>query len=63
MESVLKAEEWRQLTTAERIRRCRLLAQEARDHAEGASPILSGFYSDISAQWLKLAVVIDAECR
>jgi hypothetical protein len=63
MEIMLKAEEWRKMTTVERIRRCRLLAQEARNDAERASTTLSPFYSDMSAQWLKLAVVIDAESR
>jgi hypothetical protein len=52
-------EEWNSLTPAKRARRCRLMAQEARALATGASPDLRLHYIQIAEEWLQLAIEIE----
>ena len=55
MQYRFNAEEWRGLATAERVRRCRLWAEEAQKLAQGAPPKMAANYLSIAADWLKLA--------
>jgi hypothetical protein len=55
MEYRFKAEVWANLTPAERVRRCRLMATEAQALAENASPNLTTRYLQIADGWLSLA--------
>ena len=48
-------EDWDFLTTAERIGRCRLLADEARQLSDAAPRHLKRVYLDLSRQWASLA--------
>jgi len=61
MEYRFSAEEWKRLTRAERIGRCRLWAHEASELAMVASPIMKGAYLDIARHWEQLAKEIEAE--
>jgi hypothetical protein len=45
----------------ERIRRCRLMADEAQKAADGASPETRTAYTDLAKQWLMLADEIARE--
>jgi hypothetical protein len=55
MEHRFKSDEWKNLTAAQRARRCRLIAAEARALAEGASPHLKLAYIRIAENWIRLA--------
>jgi hypothetical protein len=55
MEYRFKAQDWRKLTTAEKVKRCLLLAEEAQALADDASPHLSRSYHRIADAWLQLA--------
>jgi len=49
------AEEWEKLSPKERIKRCRLLADEAEKLAASAAPSLRTAYTDLARQWRTLA--------
>jgi len=51
VECDFSAAEWKGLTTAERISRCRMLAEEAEQLAQTAPPSLKKRYKEIAAQW------------
>lgn len=59
MEYRFKADEWKTLTQAERVRRCRLWAAEAQALAHNAPPGLEQKYQTITDQWLELAREIE----
>ena len=59
MEYRFKADEWKNLTTKERGRRCRLMAEEAQALAKGAPPALAETYLRIANDWLTLAMEIE----
>jgi hypothetical protein len=50
-----KSDEWERLTPAERIYRCRVMAEEARQLSNNASPDFKQVYLDLADQWSKLA--------
>ena len=54
-----KVDEWQNMTPAERTRRCRLMAEEARALATGASGDLRRRYLGIAEEWLQLAIEIE----
>jgi hypothetical protein len=54
-----KPDEWENLTPAQRARRCRLMAEDARALASGASSDLRLHYIKIAGQWLQLAIEIE----
>ena len=54
MEDVL-AVEWQQLTTQERILRCRAFAAEASRRAETATAHMKPTYTALEREWTKLA--------
>jgi hypothetical protein len=55
MEYSFTSREWKNLTAAQRTRRCRRMAEEARALAEGASPDLKLAYNRVAESWMKLA--------
>ena len=55
MEYRFKAEEWKDLTPAQRAHRCRLMAEEAQAMAKGAHSEVAASYLRIANDWLKLA--------
>ena len=59
MDYRFKADEWRDLTPAQRARRCRLMAEEAQDLAKGAPPTVAEAYLRIAGEWLALAMEIE----
>jgi hypothetical protein len=60
MEFRFDGNEWPRLTLEERVRRCKLMAHEARSRAESASSAdLQEGYSKLAAEWLKLAAEIE----
>jgi hypothetical protein len=61
MEYRFNAEEWKGLTPAERVQRCRLWAHEASDLAVSADRTLKRHYLDIAHQWENLAREIERE--
>ena len=61
MEYRFKAEEWKTLTPEQRVKRCRLLAEEARSLAEGAPPDVKQSYLKIADDWMQLADDIQRE--
>ena len=54
-----KSDEWERLTPSERIYRCRVMAEEARQLSNNASPELKRVYLDLADQWSKLASKIE----
>jgi hypothetical protein len=58
VEYEFKAREWESLSIEQRVRRCRLMAEEARLLAEGAPEKLKEEYRAIAADWLQLAIAI-----
>ena len=60
MDYRFKADEWRNLTSAERARRCRLMAQEAQDLAKSAPAPMAETYLRIAGDWLALAAEIES---
>ena len=60
MEYRFKADEWRNLTAAQRAKRCRLMAEEAMDLAKNADPQMREAYLRIAQDWLGLAKEIEA---
>ena len=59
MDYRFKADEWRDLTPAQRARRCRLMAEEAQELAKGAPTSIAESYLRIAGEWLTLAVEIE----
>jgi hypothetical protein len=59
MEYRFKAEEWNSLTPQQRASRCRLMAGEARDLAEGAAAHLKLSFLKIANEWMELADEIE----
>ena len=55
MEYRFQSDEWQRLARQQKAWRCRLLAEEARDLANGASPVLAEQYIRIAEGWLTLA--------
>ena len=60
MEYRFKAEEWAALTSAERVRRCLLLAVDAQEIADKAPPELVPIYRDMADLWARLAEEIES---
>jgi len=56
-----EADEWEQLTPAERIRRCRMLAEQALILGRSSTRRLKLLYADISAQWSIIADEIERQ--
>jgi hypothetical protein len=54
-----KADEWQDLTPAQRVRRCRLMAEEAQELAKNAPTNVAEAYLRIADEWLTLAVEIE----
>jgi hypothetical protein len=59
LELEFDSDEWSKLTSSERIRRCRLFAEHARQHAAGAAPEVKKIYQELSQNWLALAEEIE----
>ena len=59
MDYRFKADEWKNLTPAQRARRCRLMAEEAQALAKGAPPTVAEAYLRIAGEWLTLATEIE----
>jgi hypothetical protein len=59
MDYRFKADEWKELTPAQRARRCRLMAEEAQELAKGAPPNIAESYLRIAGEWLTLAMEIE----
>ena len=59
MEYRFKADEWKDLTPEQRVRRCRFMAREALLLASGASPDLALAYKKIAEDWDGLADEIE----
>ena len=55
MEYRFKADEWNNLTPQQRIHRCRLMAAEAQELANGASLKTKEDYLALAKNWLQLA--------
>jgi hypothetical protein len=55
MEFQFEADEWNGLSVADRISRCRLMANEARTFANSCPPNLKDEYLSIARQWMDLA--------
>jgi len=54
-----KSDEWERLTPSERIYRCRVMAEEARQLSNNSSPDFKQAYLDLAHQWSKLASTIE----
>ena len=50
-----RGDEFLRLTTEDRIRQCRALAEDARHQASLAAPDLRGDYLDLAQHWLDVA--------
>ena len=61
MEYRFQADEWRGLSLAERVRRCRTFAAEAQDLANHAPAYSKHLYEKIAQQWATLAAEIERE--
>jgi hypothetical protein len=59
MEYRFKSDEWKDLTSEQRVRRCTLMAEEAQALASGASDDLRLSYLRIAEEWMKLAADIE----
>jgi len=55
------ADEWEQLAPSERVRRCRTLAEQARQLSMRATPELKRAYLDLALQWSALADEMESE--
>ena len=63
MEYRFNAEEWATLSAPERIRRCRLLADQAMALANSAAPDLKKAYRKIGRDWLNLAAELERNAK
>lgn len=61
MEFQFKALEWKRLTLADRAHRCRLMAHEAMNMADSATPDVKERYFTIAEAFLRLAADLDAK--
>jgi hypothetical protein len=61
MDYRLKVDEWQNLTPAERVRRCRLMAEEVQALATAASSDMRHHYMKVAEQLLQLAIAIARE--
>jgi hypothetical protein len=61
MEYRFKATEWKDLPAADRVRRCRLMADEAVTLAHLTSPDLAASYLRLAEDWRILAIDIDRQ--
>ena len=59
MDYRFKADEWQSLTSAQRARRCRLMAEEAQELAKSAPASVAESYLRIAGEWLTLANEIE----
>jgi len=59
LELAFNAEEWKTLTTRERIARCLAYAEHAKRLGENASAEIRETYLDLSRHWLTLAHEIE----
>lgn len=59
MEHRFKSDEWKNLTSDQRVRRCHLMAEEANALAVGTSADLALSYRRIAEEWTKLAEDIE----
>lgn len=55
MEYRFKADEWEKLSTVDRVKRCRLMAEQAQALAVKAEPRIAETYLKIATDWLTLA--------
>jgi hypothetical protein len=55
----LEPEEWAELSTAERVRRCRAMASEAQRLSKGAEGETRNVYFALSVHWMALANEIE----
>ena len=55
LEQRFEADEWGRLTVEQRLRRCHLMAQEARELAKTAPTEIAETYLQIAKDWLQLA--------
>ena len=55
----LEPEEWAELSTAERARRCRTMASEAQRLSRGAEGEVRNVYFALSVHWMALANEIE----
>jgi len=63
MEYPLSAREWSELSIAERVRRCRVMAREARKLAHQAADPTTPRYLKIAASWEVLADDMERRAR
>jgi hypothetical protein len=54
------AVEWRAMTTAQRVQRCTILAEEAQKLAHEASDELKPFYLKLADRWLMLGMALQS---
>ena len=59
MECLFDAEEWRELTLAQKARRCRLMSEEAQKIAKGERAEIAASYLRMAEDWLDLAKEIE----
>jgi hypothetical protein len=59
LEFRFNAEEWKRLTNDERVRRCRLMAEQSMALANDAPPELKEGYLSLSRDWLNLAAEME----
>ena len=55
MSSLIEPNEWNRLGPSERIDCCRIMAEEAMDHAASCSSKMRHAYLTIAGEWLELA--------
>ena len=63
MEYRFKATVWKDLSAAERVKRCRLMADEAVTLAHLASPDLAAPYLRLAEDWRILAIDIERNAQ
>jgi len=61
MQYRFKATEWKDISAAERVKRCRLMADEAVALAHSTSPDLAGSYLRLAEDWRILAIDIERQ--
>ena len=55
------AEKWEKLTVQERVALCYVMAREAGELAQQASPSMRKQYASLQQEWMKLATAISIE--
>jgi len=55
MEHRFEAQEWRELTDEQKVRRCHFMAREAETLAQGAPPAMALAYKKLAFEWVTLA--------